>query len=124
MMINTTNNDGIYTLLPQEVERRSKKYRSILRKSKVAPIISNNMLSNTVKSTPFELLAKAQPYGGLSLDDLSWFNTSIHDIGAAKKRLLASLRLENTTSILISMKRITPLANKKANPNRRSFVKA
>jgi hypothetical protein len=127
MMINTTNNDGIYIILPQEVERRSKKYRSILRKSKLVPITiknSGNMLSNTVKSTPYELLAEAQPYGGLSSNNLLWFNASIHDISVAKKRLISSLKLGNTASILISMKQITPLTNKKANPNRRFLVAA
>lgn len=126
MMINTTSSNSNYTLLPQEVEQRTKKYKSILRKSKVAPqSYSNQILCNhTSKSKPAHVLAEAQPYGGLSVESLLWLNASLRDIRVAKKRLSTSLKLENTSSILISMKRITPLANKKVNTNRRSFAAA
>ncbi|CEP14046.1 hypothetical protein [Parasitella parasitica] len=123
MMINTNSNDNEYSLQPHEVERRSKKYKSILRKSKaVSTYDSCNMLSSTVESTPFELLTEAKPYGGIPLHDLLWLHTSINDISAAKKRLSVSLQSELSGSILISMKRITPSANKKTNPTRRSFA--
>ncbi|CAO0790015.1 unnamed protein product [Mucor circinelloides] len=126
MMINTTSSNGNYTLLPQEVEQRTKKYRSILRKSKVVPLsVNNRILSNyTTNSKPVDILLEAQPYGGLSVDNLLWIDSSIRDIRNAKKRLIASLGLKSTSSVLISMKKIPPLANKKANPNRRSFAAA
>ncbi|KAL0136963.1 hypothetical protein V8B55DRAFT_1160282 [Mucor lusitanicus] len=126
MMINTTSSNGNYTLLPQEVEQRTRKYKSILRKSKVAPLsYSNQILCNyTTKMKPVNVLADAQPYGGLSVENLLWIDASLCDIRLAKKRLSTSLKLENTSSILISMKRITPLANKKANTNRQSFAAA
>ncbi|GAN07888.1 hypothetical protein MAM1_0181c07392 [Mucor ambiguus] len=126
MMINTTSSNSNYTLLPQEVEQRTKKYKSILRKSKVAPLSYNNQIlcNNITKSKPVNILTEAQPYGGLSVESLLWLDTSLRDIRVAKKRLSTSLKLENTNSILISMKRITPLANKKANTNRRSFAAA
>lgn len=73
---------------------------------------------------PVNVLADAQPYGGLSVENLLWIDASLCDIRLAKKRLSTSLKLENTSSILISMKRITPLANKKANTNRQSFAAA
>jgi len=71
-----------------------------------------------------DILVEAQPYGGLSVDNLLWIDSSIRDIRNAKKRLIASLGLKSTSSVLISMKKIPPLANKKANPNRRSFAAA
>ncbi|KAL9541615.1 hypothetical protein MBANPS3_009020 [Mucor bainieri] len=128
MMINTTSSNGNYTLLPQEVEQRTRKYKSILRKSKVVPLSYNShqILCNYIaKSKPVNVLADAEPYGGLSVETLQWLDASLRDIRVAKKRLSTSLKLKNTSSILISMKRITPLANKKANTNnRRSFAAA